>query len=117
MKPAMLAALLVLSASGLLASSRTETPNPADYNVIVHVVSSHIVTGHESQSQDLTVVIDGKRLELEGGAPHLDLLRLGDYKAKLLKKDESRAYEYQWVFEFLFPDGKTRDYLVIGEGE
>jgi len=94
-----------------------EIPNPAEYTVAVRVVSSRIVLGTNSQSQDLTVVINGKRFELYGGAPHLDLLRVGEYKAKLLKLDESRPYEYRWVYQFLFSDGKIRDYFLVGEGE
>ena len=59
MKAAILALTLILSTAAL-----AETPNPADYNIAVHVVSSRLVLGYQSQSQDLTVVIDGKRFEL-----------------------------------------------------
>ena len=51
------------------------------------------------------------------------LLRLGDYKAKLLPDDSSISpnppadYEYQRKYEFLLPDGKTRKFLVMGESE
>jgi hypothetical protein len=67
--------------------------------------------------QHLVVLIDGKTCELDGMPEHPGVLRLGDYKAKLLKQDETRSYEYRWTYEFLFPDGKTRDFLVVSEAE
>ncbi len=48
---------------------------------------------------------------------HPGVLRLGDYKAKLLKQDQTRSYEYKWIYVFLFPDGKTRNFLVVSEAE
>jgi hypothetical protein len=51
------------------------------------------------------------------------LLRIGDYKAKLLPEEQRDgdiplgSYEYRRRYEFLFPDGRTRKYTVVGESE
>lgn len=110
MKYAAIALAFLLPATAFAA-----TPNPAEYAVVVHVTSSRTVETHDGISQDLTATIDGRRVELEGAITHLDVLRTGDYNAKLIKQDEAHAYEYRWVYEFLFADGKTRSFAVVGE--
>jgi len=67
--------------------------------------------------QHLTVVIDGKKLELADDTPRTDLLRTGDYKAGIINQEIQRSYEYQRTYEFLFPDGKARNYHVVAESE
>ncbi len=67
--------------------------------------------------QKLAVVIDGKKYEIRDPAARVDLLRTGDYKAKMLKEETTRPYEYQLTYEFMFVDGKTRRYEVVGEME
>jgi hypothetical protein len=62
-------------------------------------------------------VIDGKRYELESARSAASLLRLGDYKAKIAKDESTHAYEYNRTYEFLFPDGQTRQYIVVGESQ
>lgn len=105
-------------------------PKPADYTLTVHVQSSRMVLACDmfldhvgcGKSLHLNVVIDGKKYELDAG-DYDYLLRLGDYKAKLLPDDSSdgenppAAYEYRRKYEFLFPDGKTRKFSVVGESE
>jgi hypothetical protein len=54
---------------------------------------------------------------MEEQRPRIDLLRIGDYKAKILKDETSRPYEYERTYEFHFADGKTRRYVVVGEFE
>jgi hypothetical protein len=99
--------------------------NPADYTISVHVQSSRIVdfcsdvtqgSNVCSWEQNLTAIIDGKKYELQSGT-RVKLLRLGDYKAKITKDDSQNAYEYMRTYEFLFPDGQTRQYVVVGEME
>jgi hypothetical protein len=68
-------------------------------------------------AQKLNVTIDGKKYEMEEQRPRIDLLRIGDYKAKILKDETSRPYEYERTYEFHFADGKTRRYVVVGEFE
>ena len=41
----------------------------------------------------------------------------GDYKAKLVKDEHLTAYESTQIYEFLFPDKKTRKFIVVGETE
>jgi len=65
--------------------------------------------------QHLTVLIDGKKYQLDTSSG--SLLRVGDYKAKVEKDNTQRTYEYERVYEFLFADGSTRRYWVVGEDE
>lgn len=108
MKKIALAIVLLASA---LAWAGAE-PNPAEYTVNVHVSSSSIATGNLI----LDVVIDGKRYELSGYAGGM-LLALGDYKAKLVKDEHKTTYGSNQVYEFLFPDKKTRQFAVVGQTE
>jgi hypothetical protein len=100
-----------------------QAPNPADYTIAVHVQSSRLDKfdqgeGHNSVSlQHLTVLIDGKKYELTDTQWRNDLLRVGDYKAKIVKDETDRAYEYQRTYEFLMSDGETRQYTVVSESE
>lgn len=109
------------------------TVNPSDYNVPVHVVSSRLTTDcrdilgrvYCTRKQDLEVVIDGKKLELLGKFDADAPLRTGDYKARTLTDDAATdsdpvpAYEIDCKrsYEFLFPDGKKQNYIIIGETE
>lgn len=103
-------------------------PNSADYILTAHVQTSRIasdcsdVTSGTSVcfwNQHLDVTIDGKKYEMVGNRAkrNVYVLRLGDYKAKVLKEDTSRTYEYNRSYEFLFADGTTGDFQVTGEME
>lgn len=76
--------------------------------------------------QRLVVLIQGKKMELAGpttssrlhmmpGQPLI--LRTGDYMAKIREEVSDNAYQYAMSYEFLFPDGTTRAYIVMGESE
>lgn len=106
-------ALTILLLASALAWSGSD-PNPAEYTVNVHVSSSSIATGG---AQDLSVIIDGKKYELLCEYATRELLALGDYKAKLVKDWHKTAYDSSQVYEFLFPDKKTRKFIVIGQSE
>jgi len=125
MKKLLIALLLVAPAS-----SWASKPNPADYTVAVHVQSSHL--GWECDSHlgssfcgpqlRITAVIEGKKLELRCKTDSSDLLRIGDYKARRMadgpaKSDPAPAYQDHERYEFLFPDGKTSEFDVVGELE
>ncbi|MGD0508927.1 MAG: hypothetical protein ABSA27_14085 [Terriglobales bacterium] len=110
MKKIVLAILLLFSASAWAGGE----PNPADYTVNVHVRSSSIAVGGR---QDLNVVIDGKNYELLCECAPGTLLALGDYKAKLVKDEHKNGYDSLQVYEFLFPDKKTRQFELIGQSE
>jgi hypothetical protein len=117
-----------LSVLLLLSTFSFAAPNPDEYSIHVHVISSRwvmepaISTGSEA-FQKLNVVIDGKKYELE--APTLRanlqagvaLLALGDYKAKLVQDKHRTAYESSQAYEFLFPDNTTRKFTVVGRIE
>jgi hypothetical protein len=114
----LLFALLLLVPT--LALAARPAPDPADYTVAVHVRSSHLTNelDPESSSQEtqrLVVVIDAKTYELLAEHMSDKLLRVGDYKAKIVVDDETQGYEYHRIYEFLFPDGKTQQFLVVGE--
>ena len=118
-----LIALLVLTPS--LAVAQKAEAGSTDYTIAVHVQSSRLVNecGSDTKgsscdwSQRLTVMIDGKKYELEEQRSRVDLLRVGDYKAKIVKDETTRAYEYWRIYELQFADGKTRKYTVVGETE
>jgi hypothetical protein len=89
--------------------------NPAEYTVNVHVSSSSIDI--ERGFQVLNVLIDGKKYELGSELRIGRLLALGDYKAKLVKDEHKTTYDSLQVYEFLFPDKKTRQFLLVGQTE
>jgi hypothetical protein len=109
MKKLALVVVLLCSASSWAAKN----PVPGEYTLNVHVASSRLIEGGWSR---LTVVIDGKKYELQGN-PTLALLAPGDYKGKLVKDEHKTPYDSYRVYEFLFPDMKTRQYHLVGATE
>lgn len=118
----------VIFAIFLIAPALTlaQKPDPAGYTIAVHVRSSRLVeicstvTGGSNicgWQQQLSVTIGGKKYELQSGAFVKALLRVGDYKAKISEDKSQRAYENARTYEFLFPDGLTRKYFLVGEKE
>ena len=103
-----LALVVVLLFSALAWAGKA--PAPAEYKLIVHVTSSRL---SEHNWPRLTVIIDGKKYELQG-VPTLALLAPGDYKAKLVKDEHKTTYDSYRIYEFLFPDMKTRQYHLVG---
>ena len=101
-------ALVLLSAFAWAAGG----PNPAQYNINVHVSSSCM---DRQGNQLLQVVIDGKKYELKTVIAVGRVLSVGDYKAKLIVNRTS-AYESYQIYEFLLPD-KTRQYELVGQAE
>jgi hypothetical protein len=95
-------------------------PAASDYNINVHVNATRMVrdTRSPAHHQSLIVTIDGKKYELESLDLPNSLLMLGDYKAKLAKDQHwGGPYDSYRVYEFLFPDNKKRQFLVVGESE
>jgi len=105
-------AVAVLMLSSALAWAGT-TANPAEYTINVHVSASYIV---RERDQQLNVVIDGKKYELESPGVGM-LLALGDYKAKVVRDEHKEAYDSLKVYEFMFSDQKTRKFTVVGQVE
>lgn len=108
-------AVLLLSAFAWAVSN----PNPDEYTVNVHVTTSRTLIEGSSlaRQQKLNVVIDGKKYELESDISPNWLLALGDYKAKLVKDEHRGKYDSIQIYEFLFPDNKTRQFRVVGQSE
>jgi len=96
-------------------------PKPANYTINVHVSSSAlesiVLNGQPTYLQDLKVTIGGKPYRLRSLYSINRLLALGDYKAKLAEDENNNGYDSMQVYEFLFPDGKTRQFQVVGISE
>jgi hypothetical protein len=107
--------ILLLSAFSFAANK------PSDYNIDVHVSASNIQIGTNGYySQFLNVLIDGRKYELEAdllGPVGYSVLALGDYKAKLVKDEHKTTYQSIQIYEFLFADGKTMKFDVVGTSE
>jgi hypothetical protein len=110
----------------LLATITWASPNSDEYSISVHVSSSNWVMRPSTSGpllfQKLNVIIDGKKYELEattrwGNTSNVPVLALGDYKAKLVQDEHKNAYEFAQTYEFLFPDKKTRKFIVMGQTE
>ena len=105
-----LAFVILLFSAGAWAAD----PNPAEYTINVHVSASRMVwEGSPALSQELDVIVEGKRYVLFSSNVNA-LLALGDYKAKIVKDEHRTAYDSFQVYEFLFPDKKTRKFTVVG---
>jgi hypothetical protein len=116
----------VLFVTLLLAAIVSAAPNPDEYSISVHVSSSNWVMRPSTSGpllfQRLSIIIDGKKYELEGAirwgnTSAVPVLALGDYKAKLVQDQHKNAYEFSQTYEFLFPDKKTRKFIVMGQIE
>lgn len=95
-------------------------PNSPEYNIGVHVnVSRMVLEGNSSaRHQNLSVLMDGKKYELESIGATNTLLVPGDYRARLVKDHHSSGdYDVWRVYEFQLPDKKTREFLVVGQSE
>ncbi len=120
MKKVVLALLLIAPS---LACAQKTPPKAADYTIKVHVKSSRLIyigSGTNTQAlEDLMVLIGGKTYELTNAAQRNSVLRLGDYQAKTIKVkgQTQKSYEDGTVYQFLLPDGSTRNFYVAGEFE
>jgi hypothetical protein len=105
-------ATIVVMLCSVLAWGGT-APNPANYNINVHVSSARI---NSRGTVMLAVTLEGKKYVLEGLDLLSPLLVPGDYKAKAVpvKVKDVHAYDAYGTYEFLFPDGKTRTYALAG---
>ena len=110
----MKSALVVLL---LAAASFSQDAKETGYPVTVHVSKSQLFLESTVRYQRLDVLIDQKHHVLESIGPYGTLLATGDYKAKLVTDQHSRAYESKQVYQFLFDDGKKREYLVVEQDQ
>jgi hypothetical protein len=128
---------LLLQPAFLLAAP--DKPNPADFTVKVHVVSSGSQIYGDISSciayQLLETVIDNQPVELQGGGQQVTLrfpvalsghgenrgiLALGDYPARISLKvhgpKNPNTYDIYKSYDLLMPDGSTRTYTVTRLG-
>jgi hypothetical protein len=89
-------------------------PSASDHDISVRVSATRMTRhGNSAYYQSLSATIDGKSYELESA-----LLMLGDYKARLLKDQQGAGTYDSWrVYEFLFPDNRKRQFVVVGQSE
>jgi hypothetical protein len=101
-------------------------PNPSDYTLKVHVISSrlelHLSGGTPSDSEVLRVLIDGKEYDLDALPIKISFGSFGvivprDYKAKIVDEKDKSSYLFTRTYEFLFPDQTTMKFRVIGQTE
>lgn len=86
----------------------------ATYATKVHVSASRMALHNGNYFQELSVVIDGKKYELQSESFAYGILMPGDYKAKLLKdRHKTKPYDSWQEYEFLFSDNNTRRFVVI----
>jgi hypothetical protein len=115
--------VLILAATA--ARAEKGKPNPAEYTVDIQVQSSRMepvcddvtnVTHTCYWMQDLGVTLAGKRFDLRGNLMPKNpyVLKLGDYKAKVVKEDNTKSYGYSVSYQVLFPDGAVAEYEVVG---
>ncbi len=119
MKYAFLAVILATTTTTFAFSEKPS--DSADYTVSVHVQSSRKITVCEGQGctteQHLIVLIDTKKFDLMELGRRTNLIRVGNYKAKIVKDETPAPYEYRRVYQILFPDGKASSFEVVGEGD
>jgi hypothetical protein len=86
-----------------------------DYNLNVHVGTSRMVLEGNSSAhhQNLDVVIDGKKYQLESIDATNTLLMPGDYKARIVKDHHGADYDVWRVYEIQLPDKKVRQFLMV----
>ena len=115
MKRVLIAFLFMLPV--LAYAEKKVAPDSADYSVAVHVRSSQVLQTYSKSPtvQHLKVTIEGKKYDLE--CPGVLVLPVGDYKAKISQEKTFPNHEYSRQIEFLFADGSTRKYAVVGETE
>ncbi|MGC9292168.1 MAG: hypothetical protein ACP5EP_05520 [Acidobacteriaceae bacterium] len=95
---------------------------PEQYTINVHVISCLWYLEPFNQGPEpvlrLDVIIGGKKYKLEAQTYFkARLLVLGDYKARLIKDVHPTPYWFSQTYEFLFPDGKTKKFVVVGQSE
>jgi hypothetical protein len=119
MKCAFLAVILAATTTTFAFSEKPG--DSADYTVGVHVQSSRIITVCMAQGciaeQHLIVLIDAKKFDLKALGHQMNLIRVGNYKVKIVKDETPAPYEYRRVYQILFPDGKASSFEVVGEGD
>lgn len=118
MKKLALAFLLLLPTTLLAASSK---PNPADFTITVHVVSSRWdCAAPGGCSQILEATTDAQPVELTHSSNTVGgVLAAGNYPARLstsvrTPKGDDNAYDIYRAYDLLMPDRTVRTFTVTG---
>jgi hypothetical protein len=69
------------------------------------------------QYLEISALIDGRHLDLEGGKTKEGLLALGEYRARLATDEHEKLYFSKQEYEFQYPDGATQKFAVTGESK
>jgi len=127
MKKLALVFLLLQTGFLLAATDKPNKPNPADFTVKVHIVSSgsqfYCYAGTCSVYQHLETMIDGQPVELQqdyGQPTSSGILALGDYPARISLNvhgpKNPNSYDIYRGYDLLMPDGTARTYTVVRLG-
>ncbi len=119
MRKLAVALLLLLPSTAFAASTK---PNPADFTLKVHVISSAALRGWSYGSVDnyqvLETVINNQPVQLQGYS--LGVLAPGDYPARISTKVHGprnpNTYDIYRGYDLLMPDGTARTYTVTRLG-
>jgi len=107
-------ALLILLSPFLCAHAKSK-PNPADYAITVHVTGSHLIDRGGYTCESIDTIVDGQRYLMRNiNCQQTYVFQLGDYPARIVKEDKIHTYELMRIYEFLLPDGQTRQFQISG---
>lgn len=118
MKKLALALLLLFTPAALAA----EKPNPADFTITIHVITSASRWQNDGTLNDslqiLETTIDNQPVELTGNS--MGVLALGDYKARIAASVHGprnpNTYDIYKGYDLLMPDGTYRTYGITRIG-
>lgn len=118
MKTCIAVPLLLLMSTTVYA----QQPSNSVYPLTVHVFSSEVGANCATVAPPfncgvLSVTIDGKRYRLEGSRASANVLRTGNYQARIVKDEAVGPAGYVRQYELLFANGKTATYQVVAEFE
>jgi len=120
LKRSILIALVAATFSMTACTSSAHAADSKDFPIKVHVSSSELKFTGGLIYQINSVLIDGKKYELEHHNKLTGIvfpLHPGDYQARIVKNEEGDEGQFEREYEILFADGKTLKYRVVGEFE
>lgn len=101
-----------------------QTKAVKDFPLTVHVLGSRwlilpvVIGGGASDVMQINVHISGKRyLLIAAPKRHEGLLKVGDYKARLILDKQNPPYEIAQIYLLRFADGKTQKFYLEAIGE
>ena len=108
--------LFVASASAQSSSSAYPIAVTVQGSSVVDVCDVSQGSSLDFLYMKLSVIIEGRHLELRGNKPAKNgILALGEYKAKLVTDKHEKPYLLDQVYELQYPDGATDRFTVTRE--